>query len=62
MTDKKKNPTDPIDETDLTEPIDPFDPAALRLPQDFTETAKVKKLLETIPVEKFIAGLFPHSP
>ena len=53
MTDKKKNPTDPIDETDLTEPIDPFDPAALRLPQDFTETAKVKKLLETIPVEKF---------
>jgi hypothetical protein len=28
-------------------PPDPFDPKALRLPQDFTETASVKKLLET---------------
>ena len=37
----------------MTDLLDPFDPAALRLPQDFTETASVKKLLETIPVDKF---------
>jgi hypothetical protein len=31
---------------------DPFDLAALRLPQNFTETAGVKKLLTTVPVRK----------
>ena len=30
----------------MTDLLDPFDPAALRVPQDFTETASVKKLLE----------------
>jgi hypothetical protein len=33
-------------------PPDPFDPAALRLGQNFVETAGVKKLLTTIPVKK----------
>ena len=37
----------------MTKSLDPFDPAALRLPQDFTETASFKKLLETIPVGRF---------
>ena len=39
--------------TDQTPLVDPFDPKALRLPQDFKETASVKKLLETIPVRRF---------
>lgn len=34
------------------ETLDPFDPAALCLPQDFTETANVEKLLLTVPVRK----------
>ena len=45
--------TENLDPFGMTENLDPFDPAALRLPQDFTETASVKKLLENIPVERF---------
>ena len=36
----------------LVEPPDPFDPAALRLDQAFTESAKVKKLLRRVPVRR----------
>jgi hypothetical protein len=50
MTDRKKSPSDQVDSAD---PLDPFDPKALRLPQDFTETANVKKLLETVPIGRF---------
>ena len=50
MTDKKQSPSDRVDSAD---PLDPFDPKALRLPQDFTETANVKKLLETVPIGRF---------
>ena len=31
---------------------DPFDLSNLRLPQEFAETAGVKKLLKTVPVHK----------
>jgi hypothetical protein len=36
----------------LVEPPDPFDPARLRLDQEFTETANVKKLLRRVPVRR----------
>jgi hypothetical protein len=64
MSDQKKNRIDQTevdlsnqcdqreDQNDSTE-LYPFNPAALRLPQDFTETASVEKLLETIPVGRF---------
>lgn len=32
--------------------IDPFDPASLRMPDDYTETVGVRKLLTTVPVRK----------
>jgi hypothetical protein len=43
-----KMPTD----TAIPAPDDPFDPAKLRLSQDFTEMAGVKKLLTSVPVRK----------
>ena len=41
---------------------DPFDPKKLRLAQDFTETASVKKLLETVPVGQFNQDFFRTHP
>jgi hypothetical protein len=37
----------------MSDPLHPFDQKALRLPQDFTDTANVKKLLETVPIGRF---------
>ena len=41
-----------ISASSAAEPPDPFDLASLRLSQNFTETAGVKKLLTTVPVRK----------
>jgi hypothetical protein len=54
----KKPLLQPIPETEIPAtavaaiPEDPFDLSNLRLPQDFTQTAGVKKLLKTVPVHK----------
>jgi hypothetical protein len=46
-------PTPILQTVQPSEPCrDPFDPANLRLDQSFTETARVKKLLTTVPVRK----------
>jgi hypothetical protein len=49
MTEPKLNL---ITASSAAEPPDPFDLASLRLSQNFTETAGVKKLLTTVPVRK----------
>jgi hypothetical protein len=49
MTEPKLNL---ITASSAAEPPDPFDVASLRLSQNFTETAGVKKLLTTVPVRK----------
>lgn len=36
----------------MTDAIDPFDPAKLRLSQDFSASAGVRKLINTVPVRK----------
>ena len=41
-----------ISASSAAEPPDPFDLASLRLSQNFTETAGVKKLLTTVPVRR----------
>ena len=46
--------------TSAAELPDPFDLASLRLSQNFTESAGVKKLLRTVPVHKPNAQDFVH--
>jgi hypothetical protein len=43
---------DPLPNVDRTQVPDPFDLSNLRLSQNFSETAGVKKLLKTVPVRK----------
>jgi hypothetical protein len=43
---------DPQASEAIAKPINPFDPAALRMSQDFVESAGVRKLITTVPVRK----------
>ena len=57
MTEPKLNL---ITASSAAEPPDRFDLASLRLSQNFTESAGVKKLLRTVPVHKPNAQDFVH--
>jgi hypothetical protein len=51
-TELKIAPIVQVESTQLQTPPDPFAPENLRLSQQFSETAGVKKLLTTVPVRK----------